>query len=59
MWWRWMLSADNCYGCGVRMKAIAAASGQPMTYMHAGKQYIVVTVSDFRAPARIVALALP
>ncbi len=37
----------------------ASATGVPMTYMLDGKQYIVMAVSDFRNPARIVALALP
>lgn len=37
----------------------ASATSLPMTYMHKGKQYIVVTVSDFRQAAKIVALALP
>ncbi|PCJ17005.1 MAG: quinoprotein glucose dehydrogenase, partial [SAR86 cluster bacterium] len=37
----------------------ASATGVPMTYMHEGKQYIVMTVSDFSNAAKIVALALP
>jgi len=37
----------------------ASVTGVPMTYLHEGKQYIAMTVSDFRSPARIVVLALP
>lgn len=56
----WLHAVDKASGATVARIALpAAASGQPMTYLHAGKQYIVVTVSDFRSPARIVALALP
>jgi quinoprotein glucose dehydrogenase len=37
----------------------AGTSGAPMTYMHAGKQYIVVAVSGRQAPGELIALALP
>ena len=37
----------------------ASVTGLPITYMHEGRQFIVMTVSDFRNPARLVALALP
>lgn len=37
----------------------ASATGLPMTYMYDDRQYIAVTVSDFRNGARLVALALP
>jgi len=37
----------------------AAQTGQPMTYMHEGTQYIVMAVSGNNQPAEIVALALP
>ncbi len=37
----------------------ATQTGQPMTYMHEGKQYIVMAVSGNNRPAEIVALALP
>jgi len=37
----------------------ATQTGQPMTYMHEGKQYIVMAVSGNNQPAEIVALALP
>jgi len=33
--------------------------GLPMTYMHEGRQYVVMTVSEGGQPAEIVALALP
>ncbi len=37
----------------------ASITGVPMSYMHNGKQYLVMTVSDFRNPAKIIALTLP
>lgn len=37
----------------------ATQTGQPMTYMHNGKQYIVMAVSGNNRPAEIIALALP
>ena len=35
------------------------ASGAPMTYMHEGRQYIVIAVATREHPAELVALALP
>ena len=37
----------------------AGTSGAPMTYMHAGTQYIVVAVSDRDHDGELIALALP
>ena len=37
----------------------AGTSGAPMTYLHEGKQYIVVAVSDHDHEGELVALALP
>lgn len=37
----------------------AGTSGAPMTYMHDGKQYVVVAVSDNDHEGELVALALP
>ena len=37
----------------------AGTSGAPMTYMHNGKQYIVVAVSGRQTPGELIALALP
>lgn len=37
----------------------ASVTGVPMTYMLDGKQYLVMTVSDFQNAAKIIALALP
>lgn len=34
-------------------------TGGPMTYMHEGKQYLVMAISPRGEAARIVALALP
>jgi len=35
------------------------STGAPMTYMHKGRQYIVIAVSTRQHPAELVALALP
>jgi glucose dehydrogenase/alkylhydroperoxidase family enzyme len=35
------------------------ASGAPMTYLHKGRQYIVIAVATREHPAELVALALP
>jgi glucose dehydrogenase len=37
----------------------AGTTGAPMTYMHAGKQYIVVAVGGLEEPPEFVALSLP
>jgi quinoprotein glucose dehydrogenase len=37
----------------------APQSGLPMTYMHNGKQYIVMTIMSRAVPAELVAIALP
>jgi glucose dehydrogenase len=37
----------------------ASVTGVPMTYMHEGKQFLVMTVSDFSSAAKIIALTLP
>jgi quinoprotein glucose dehydrogenase len=37
----------------------AGANGAPMTYLHNGKQYIVVAIGGQRHPAELVALSLP
>jgi quinoprotein glucose dehydrogenase len=37
----------------------SGTTGGPMTYMAAGKQYIVVAVGDRATPPELVALALP
>jgi len=37
----------------------ASVTGVPMTYMHNGKQFLVMTVSDFSSAAKIIALTLP
>jgi quinoprotein glucose dehydrogenase len=44
-----------------RIELPGAQTGLPMTYVHDGRQYVVMTTgdSDPRIPARIVALALP
>jgi quinoprotein glucose dehydrogenase len=34
-------------------------SGNPMTYMHEGRQYIVVAISPRGEPAELIALRLP
>ena len=37
----------------------AGANGTPMTYLHDGRQYVVVPVGGPEHPAELVALALP
>jgi glucose dehydrogenase len=37
----------------------AKTSGAPMTYMHAGRQYIAIALSERNYPAELIALALP
>lgn len=37
----------------------ASVTGVPMTYMMDGRQFILMTVSDFRNGAKLIALALP
>jgi quinoprotein glucose dehydrogenase len=37
----------------------AGASGAPMTFVAAGRQFVVVAIGDRRTPGRLVALALP
>jgi quinoprotein glucose dehydrogenase len=37
----------------------AGTSGAPMSYMHNGRQYIVVAIGDAETTGRLVALALP
>ena len=34
-------------------------NGTPMTYLHGGKQYVVVAIGGTDYPAELVALALP
>lgn len=53
-------AVDKATGATVAEIALpASATGIPMTYMHEGKQYLVMAVSDFRSPAKIIALTLP
>jgi glucose dehydrogenase len=40
------------------IKLPAAQAGQPISYMHDGKQYIAMFVGDSEAPAELVALSL-
>ena len=37
----------------------ANASGSPLTYMVAGKQYVVIPVGGANVPEELIALALP
>jgi quinoprotein glucose dehydrogenase len=41
------------------MELPAGTSGAPMTYMHGGKQFIVVAISGRQFPGELIALALP
>jgi len=40
-------------------RSLGNVTGAPMTYMHEGKQYIVVAMTGGAAKAQLVALALP
>lgn len=42
-----------------RIELPASVTGVPMSYLLDGKQYLVMTVSDFRNAAKIIALTLP
>jgi quinoprotein glucose dehydrogenase len=42
-----------------RIALPGAQSGLPITYLHQGRQYIVVSAGDGDRPAALVALALP
>ena len=37
----------------------AGATGAPMTYMHAGKQYVAMAIGGQKHPAEFVAYSLP
>ena len=37
----------------------AGTTGAPMTYMHQGKQYIVVAIGGREQPPELIAFALP
>ena len=51
---------DKATGEVVWQKALdQGTTGAPMTYMHAGRQYIVVSIGDTGGAAEWVALALP
>ena len=41
------------------MQLPQSTTGVPMTYMHKGKQYIVVATGARGVPAELIALALP
>jgi glucose dehydrogenase len=41
------------------IKLPATQAGQPITYLHNGKQYIAMFVGDGKSPGELVALALP
>ncbi len=54
----WVLNKET----GARIARIdlpGSQVGLPMTYMHEGRQYVVMSVSEGGQPAEIVALALP
>jgi quinoprotein glucose dehydrogenase len=46
-------------GDSVRIALPGAQSGLPITYLHQGRQYVVVSAGDAERPASLVALALP
>jgi len=60
MWGRMFRAFDKATGEILwEMDLPAGTTGGPMTYMHEGKQYIVVAVGGLGDPAEWVALALP
>jgi glucose dehydrogenase len=51
---------DKATGTTVwEMELEAGATGSPMTYLHNGKQYLVMAIGGQQHPAEFVALALP
>ncbi len=42
-----------------RLELPGAQTGLPMTYLHEGRQFIVVSAGDAERPASLVAFALP
>ena len=60
MWGRMFRAFDKATGEILwEMDLPAGTTGGPMTYMHEGKQYIVVAIGGLGDPAEWVALALP
>ena len=56
----WLHAVDKKTGIEIARVALPATTNTaPMTYMHKGKQYIVLSVADPDVPAEHVALALP
>lgn len=53
-------AVDKATGATVaEIELPASVTGVPMTYMMDGRQFILMTVSDFRNGAKLIALALP
>jgi quinoprotein glucose dehydrogenase len=56
----WFRAYDKATGAVVwETELPAGTTGAPMTYMHEGKQYVVVAVNGREVPAQLIALALP
>jgi len=56
----WFRAYDKATGGVVwEMRLPAGTTGAPMTYMHEGKQYIVVAINGREVPAQLIALSLP
>jgi len=56
----WFRAYDKTTGEVVwEMELPGGTTGAPMTYLHEGKQYIVVAVSARGAPSQLIALSLP
>jgi quinoprotein glucose dehydrogenase len=57
---KWLGAYDKKTGRRVaRIPLPAGATGAPMTYMHAGRQFIVVAVAGEDHDPELIALALP
>jgi quinoprotein glucose dehydrogenase len=56
----WFRAYDKETGDVVwEMELPAGTTGAPMTYMHEGRQYIVVAVNGRDVPAQFLAFSLP
>ena len=53
--WAEVWTRDTAYSIDLGV----GQNGTPMTYLHDGKQYIVVAIGSTDYPAELVALALP
>jgi len=56
----WFRAYDKATGAVVwETELPAGTTGAPMTYMHQGKQYVVVPIGGRNVPGQFVAFSLP